>query len=211
MPKKGHTEEQIAAVLRQAEAGEKVSELCRKVGSSEATYYAWKKQYAGLGVSELRELRQLRDENGRLKRLVADLSLDRQILQRDRVKKAVKPGLRRKLGRWAQQEYQIGQRRAARLMKVGWSTWLYRRKVRGFEEVLRRRLCEMAATYVRYGYRRLTVLLRREGWKVNAKRIYRLYAEDQLIVRTKQRKKISRRQLLAAPMAVGANVGAWTL
>jgi len=51
------------------------------VGISEATYYAWKKQYARLGVSELRELRQLRDENGRLKRLVADLSLDRQILQ----------------------------------------------------------------------------------------------------------------------------------
>jgi putative transposase len=48
MPKKGHTEEQIVAVLRQAEAGEKVSELCRKVGISEATYYAWKKQYAGL-------------------------------------------------------------------------------------------------------------------------------------------------------------------
>jgi putative transposase len=81
MPKKGHTEEQIVAVLRQADAGEKVSDLCRKVGISEATYYAWKKQYAGLGVSELRELRQLRDENGRLKRLVADLSLDRQILQ----------------------------------------------------------------------------------------------------------------------------------
>ena len=75
MPKKGHTEEQIVAVLRHSEAGEKVSELCRKVGISEATYYAWKKQYAG------RELRQLRDENGRLKRLVADLSLDRQILQ----------------------------------------------------------------------------------------------------------------------------------
>jgi hypothetical protein len=104
----------------------------------------------------------------------------------DRVKKAVKPGLRRKLGRWAQQTYQIGQRRAARLMKVGWSTWLYRRKVRRFEEVLRRRLCEMAATYVRYGYRRLTVMLRREGWKVNAKRIYRLYAEEQLIVRNKR-------------------------
>jgi transposase-like protein len=56
MPKKGHTEEQIVAVLRQAEAGEKVSHLCRKVGISEATYYAWKKQYARLGVSELREL-----------------------------------------------------------------------------------------------------------------------------------------------------------
>ena len=62
-------------VLRQVEAGEKVAEICRKVGISEATYYAWKKQYAGLGVSELCELPQLRDENGRLKRLVADLSL----------------------------------------------------------------------------------------------------------------------------------------
>ena len=81
MPKKGHSEEQIVAVLRQAEAGEKVSEICRRVGISEGTYYVWKKQYAGLGVSELRELRQLREENGRLKRLVADLSLDRQILQ----------------------------------------------------------------------------------------------------------------------------------
>jgi putative transposase len=63
------------------EAGEKVADICRKVGISEATYYAWKKRYAGLGVSELRELRQLREENGRLKRLVADLSMDRQILQ----------------------------------------------------------------------------------------------------------------------------------
>jgi putative transposase len=81
MPKKGHTEEQIVAVLRQGEAGEKVGDICRKVGISEATYYAWKKQYSGLGVSELRELRQLREENGRLKRLVADLSLDKQILQ----------------------------------------------------------------------------------------------------------------------------------
>jgi putative transposase len=62
-------------------------------------------------------------------------------------------------------------------MKVGWSTWLYRRKVRQFDEVLRHRLCEIAATYVRYGYRRLTMLLRREI-KVNAKRIYRLYAEE---------------------------------
>jgi putative transposase len=81
MPKKAHTEEQIVAVLRQGEAGEKVADICRKVGISEATYYVWRKQYAGLGVSELREMRQLREENGRLKRLVADLSLDKQILQ----------------------------------------------------------------------------------------------------------------------------------
>jgi putative transposase len=81
MPKKGHTEEQIIAALKQQESGEKTTDICRKLGISQATFYLWKKQYAGLGVQELRELRQLRDENSRLKRLVADLSLDRQILQ----------------------------------------------------------------------------------------------------------------------------------
>lgn len=81
MPREGRTEEQLLNALQQAEAGEKVGEICRKLGVSQATYYAWKRQYAGLGVQELRELRQLREENTQLKRLVADLSLDRQILQ----------------------------------------------------------------------------------------------------------------------------------
>jgi putative transposase len=81
MSKKGHSEEQIITALQQAENGDKVAEVCRKLSISQATFYTWKKQYAGLGVTELRELRQLRDENSRLKRLVADLSLDRQILQ----------------------------------------------------------------------------------------------------------------------------------
>ena len=81
MPKKGHSEEQIVAALKRYESGEKVADICRKMGVSQAAFYTWKKQYAGMGVQELRELRQLREENGRLKRLVADLSLDRQILQ----------------------------------------------------------------------------------------------------------------------------------
>ena len=81
MPKKGHTEEQIIAALKQHESGSKTEEICRKLGISQATFYLWKKQYAGLGLAELRELRQLREENGHLKRLVADLTLDRQILQ----------------------------------------------------------------------------------------------------------------------------------
>ncbi len=79
MPKSGHTEEQIVAVLRQVEAGARVDDVCRKIGISQATYYLWKRKYTGVGVSELRELRKLRDEVGRLKRLVADLSLDRQM------------------------------------------------------------------------------------------------------------------------------------
>jgi len=81
MSKQGHTEEQILRALRQAESGTKVADICREHGVSEATYYVWKKKYAGLGLSELRELRQLREENSKLKHLVADLSLDRHILQ----------------------------------------------------------------------------------------------------------------------------------
>jgi len=74
------TEEQVVYALRQAEAGTPVGDLCRQLGVSEATFYAWKKKYAHLGVSELRRLRQLEEENHRLKRLVADLSLDKHML-----------------------------------------------------------------------------------------------------------------------------------
>ncbi|MBV8116303.1 MAG: transposase [Silvibacterium sp.] len=80
MPKKQHSEEQIIAALKQYEAGDKTADVCRKLGISQALYM-WKRRYAGLGVQELRELRSLREENGRLKRIVADLTLDRQILQ----------------------------------------------------------------------------------------------------------------------------------
>ena len=81
MAKKGHSEEQILRALRQAEGGTRVADICREYGVSEATFYVWKKKYSGLALNELRELRQLREENAKLKRLVADLSLDRHILQ----------------------------------------------------------------------------------------------------------------------------------
>jgi putative transposase len=81
MAKRGHSEEAILRVLREAESGETVVEVCRKHGISQQTFYLWKKKYAGLGLNELRELRQLREENAKLKRLVADLPLDRHVLQ----------------------------------------------------------------------------------------------------------------------------------
>jgi len=79
--RRGHTEEQMLAALRQAESGTTVAEVCRQVGIAEQTFYTWKRKYAGLGLSELRELRQVREENTKLKRLVADLSLDRHMRQ----------------------------------------------------------------------------------------------------------------------------------
>ena len=75
------TEAQITFALRQADSGTSIGEIIRKLGIAEATFYRWKKKYAGLGVAEVRRLKQLEDENKRLKRLVADLTLDKQILQ----------------------------------------------------------------------------------------------------------------------------------
>lgn len=87
MKKSRFTEEQIAYALRQGEAGTPVADVCRGLGISEATFYVWKKKYASLGVSELRKLRQLEAENARLKGLVADLILDKHILQEVLAKK----------------------------------------------------------------------------------------------------------------------------
>ncbi len=87
MKRKRFTEEQIAFALRQAEAGTPVGQVIRKLGVSEQTFYRWKKKYAGLGVAELRRLKQLEEENRQLKQLVADLSLDKKMLQHVLAKK----------------------------------------------------------------------------------------------------------------------------
>ena len=81
MKRKRFSEEQIAFALRQAESGTTIEEICRKMGISEPTFYRWKKVYAGMGVSEIRRLKQLEDENRKLKQVVADLTLDKTMLQ----------------------------------------------------------------------------------------------------------------------------------
>jgi putative transposase len=81
MKKSRYTDEQIAFALRQAETGTPVKEVCRKMGISDQTFYNWKRRYGGLGPSEVRRLKQLEEENRRLKQMVADLSLDKHMLQ----------------------------------------------------------------------------------------------------------------------------------
>ena len=97
MKKSKFTESQIIFALRQAETGVKVAEVCRKMGISEATFYNWKKKYGGLGVTELRRLRQLEEENSKLKQIVADLSLDKQMLQ-DILKKSFEAEAKKEAG-----------------------------------------------------------------------------------------------------------------
>lgn len=81
MPRKRHAEEQIIAVLKEADAGMKVPDLCRKHGISDGTFYIWKNKYGGMQVSDIRKMKSLEDENRRLKQIVADQSLDIQALK----------------------------------------------------------------------------------------------------------------------------------
>jgi len=88
MKRSRYSEEQVAYALRQAEAGTPVADVCRQLGIAEATFYVWRKKFADLSVSEVRKMRQLEEENARLKRVVADLTLDKHVLQEALRKKA---------------------------------------------------------------------------------------------------------------------------
>jgi putative transposase len=90
MKKSKFTEQQIAFALKQAETGTKIQEIVRKLGITEQTFYRWKRRYGGLGPSELKKLRQLEDENRKLKHMVADLSLDKAMLQ-EVIEKTLRP------------------------------------------------------------------------------------------------------------------------
>jgi transposase-like protein len=137
--------------IRQVEAGKKVSDLCREMGVSAQAFYIWKRRYASVGVSELRALRQLRDENRQLKTLVADLTLAKHILQEVLSKKseAVAP---RQLTQKVRQAHQLTESRACGL--IGITRWSNRyQSQKDPQTALRLRLRELAGSRVRYGYR----------------------------------------------------------
>jgi len=143
------------------------------MGISEATFYNWKKKYGGLGVSELRKLRQLEEENAQLKKLVADLSLDKQMLQ-NVLKKVLKPSQRRTMVTGLIFDYRISLHRACEISLLSTSVWYYKHH-RPDDSPLRLRIKSIAETRVRYGIESIVVLLKREGWRDNQKRIYRIY------------------------------------
>ena len=111
---------------------------------------------------------------------------------------------RKAIAEWVQGGFGVSERRTCRILCLCRATKRYTSR-RDPQDALRQRLRELAAVRVRFGYRRLTILLRREGWHVNAKRVYRLYSQEGLAVRTKVRKKIARRRPLVVEAATGAN------
>ncbi|HVU46224.1 MAG TPA: IS3 family transposase, partial [Terracidiphilus sp.] len=203
------TEEQIIGVLKEAEAGAKTKDLCRRHGISEATFYNWKARYAGMTVSEARRLKELEAENGKLKRLLADAELDKAALKGSAGPKMVSPQAKREAVGVLMTDHDFGVTRACGLVRISRSLYRYQSR-RPHWPGLSARIGEIAAAKRRYGYRRIYLRLRREGWEVNRKHVYRLYREAGLAVRRRKRKRIGLMERKPLPRPVTANLS-WSM
>ncbi|WP_442869788.1 IS3 family transposase, partial [Bradyrhizobium sp. CCBAU 11361] len=203
------TEEQIIAVLKEHEAGAKTADLARRHGISEATIYNWKAKFGGMDVSEAKRLRALEEENGKLKKLLAEQMLDAAALRELLFKKMVGPAAKRAAVAHLQAVMSLSERRACSIVGADRKMVRYRSS-RPPDAALRGRLRDLATERRRFGYRRLFVLLRREGEPSGINRIYRLYREEGLTVRKRRarRKAVGTR----APILVEARPNArWSL
>ncbi|QEU06524.1 IS3 family transposase [Paracoccus yeei] len=185
--------EEIVSKLRQVEVlmGQGLSRLdaIRRIGVVEQTYYRWRKQYGGMGVDQLKELKRLQQENERLRRAVSDLTLDKLILTEAAPGKLLSPARRRACIDHVRRELGVSERRACQVLRQHRSTQRKFPRGRADEVRLAADMIELARQYGRYGYRRIAALLRDAGWQVNDKRVERLWRREGLKVPMKQPKK----------------------
>ena len=193
MSRKRYTAEQIIGHLRQAEilisAGKTIIEAARHLGVSEQTYYRWRKEYGGMEVAQVHRLKELEQENSRLKRLVADQALDNLILKEARPRKLLSPTRRREAVGHVRETLAVSERRACRVLGQVRRTQRYTPGMGDDEVLLTTNIVSLARHYGRYGYRRITAMLRADGWGVNHKRVERIWRQEGLKVPTKQPKR----------------------
>ncbi|MDP2661258.1 MAG: IS3 family transposase, partial [Dehalococcoidia bacterium] len=151
------------------------------------TYYRWRKEYGGMKVEQAKRLKELEKENGRLKRLVAELSLEKQVLKDVAGGKLLSPKRRRCAVERAERDYGMSERHSCRLLGQGRGTQRYSPIVRVDEDALTQAIVSLASEYGRYGYRRITALLRSGGWQVGKDRVQRIWRREGLKVPQKQR------------------------
>ncbi|WES30180.1 IS3 family transposase [Varunaivibrio sulfuroxidans] len=187
--KKRFTEEQIINILKEQEAGFSVKEITRRHGIAEQTFYRWKSKFGGMEASDAKRLRELESENAKLKKLLAETMLDNVALKDVVFAKVVRPAVKRNVVSHMVSAHGLSQRRACRLVGLNLSTWQYKSTKRAMTG-LRERIVELSGERRRFGYRRLHILLLREGWTVNHKAVHRIYREEGLQVRKRKRKRI---------------------
>ncbi|MCM0001461.1 MAG: IS3 family transposase [Erythrobacter sp.] len=193
MPSKKHRPEEIIGKLREAEVvlaqGATTAEACRRIAISEQTYYRWRKEYGGLKTDQARRMKDLEKENARLRRAISDLTLDKLILQEAAPGKLLSPARRRRCIDHIRMMMPVSERRLCRVLGQHRST---QRKVpRGADDeaALTEDIIALARQYGRYGYRRVTALLRDAGWHVNRKRVERVWRREGLKVPQRQPKR----------------------
>jgi len=203
------TEEQIIGILREQEAGAKTADVCRKHGISTATFYKWKAKYGGLEVSDAKRLKALEDENAKLKKLLAEAMLDNAMLKDVAAKKIVTPAARREAVAHLQIAYEVSERRACSALGADRTSVRYRGAVD--DAAARARPRELASVRRRFGYRRLHILLTREGIVMNHKKLRRLYREERLQVRRRGgRKRAPGTRVPMSCRKARTSAGAWT-
>ncbi|MDD5703812.1 MAG: IS3 family transposase [Dehalococcoidales bacterium] len=195
MVRKGYTPEQIITKLREAEVllsqGNTISIVCKKIGVSDYTYYRWRKEYGGMQVEQAKRLKELEVENSRLKRLVADLSVDNSILKEAGKGKLLSPSKRHQVVDHILEHLPYSQRRVCKVLDQARTTQRRQPSPASDEKQLTEDIIALATKYGRYGYRRITALLNssERGWKVNHKRVERIWRREGLKVPQKQPKR----------------------
>lgn len=164
-------------------------ELYRNHGMAGATFYAWKRKYGGMEVNEAKRLKALEEENRRLKAMVADLSLDNQMLKAVNGKNMVRPAAKREAVAWLREEFGVSERRACRVVGEQRSTQRYRPTERARPE-LKAAIREVAHAHPPYGYRRVHWQVVQRGFEVGQRLVRRIYAQEGLSVRRRRRRRL---------------------
>ncbi|RIJ18726.1 IS3 family transposase [Henriciella mobilis] len=185
--------EEIIAKLREVEVrlsqGETIAHAVRAIGVTEQTFYRWRKEYGGLRVGQAKRMKEIEKENARLRRAVSDLTLDNQILQEVVRGKLLSPSRKRVAVDHVVDELGVSVRRACRVVGQHRSTQRREKTPRYDEGALTAAIIALAERFGRYGYRRITALLREAGWSVSTGRVYRIWRREGLKVPQKQPKR----------------------
>ncbi|HTT22829.1 MAG TPA: IS3 family transposase [Candidatus Sulfotelmatobacter sp.] len=191
MPMKRYKPEQTVTLLRQIEVeianGKTTPQACKEAEITQQTYYRWRKEFGGLKLDQAKRMKELERENAKLRRLVAELSLEKQILKDVAFGKLLSPGRRRCAVEHAREKYQVSERHACRLLGQWRRTQRYAAIQRIDEDALTKAIITLASEYGRYGYRRITAELRKAGWQVGKDRVQRIWRREGLKVPQKQR------------------------
>ncbi|HFP8700959.1 TPA: IS3 family transposase [Raoultella planticola] len=203
MRKARFTEHQIITVLKSVEAGRTVIDVCREAGISEASYYNWKAKYGGMEASDIKKMKDLEDENRRLKQMFADLSLECRALKDVIEKKPLKPAIKRELVSYLTAQFVMSIRQACRTVSLSRTVYFYRPDTRRDEPGILA-LTELAERFPRYGFKKLFQIHLRQGSAWNHKRVHRIYCVLKLNFRRKGKQRLPVRNPvpLATPEAL---------